>query len=370
MTFRVKIKNFQSIEEGEIEVKGLTVISGSNNTGKTAWMRAVSGAFQNPDGHSFVRHGQKHSEVEVSFPEGQTVTWEKGKGINRYELNGQTYDGVGRRKVPEDILDLGVQPVVAGDLKIWPQFAPQWQGQVFLLDKSGSVIAQAISDTDKVGRLNKSLKKVESDIRSAKSKIKVRKEDIKKLEAHLVQYEGLDDVLVVLQRVDELKSETQKMHATLEWLVRQKVLRDQAIEVISRYEPVESVEIPSSDLFEEISRLKAEKESLLRLQSQWKSKRSVINRLTGDLPGLSTVDKMVVELQKWDKTIQWLKDSSAKMKKLSHGIGKLEDQVDSMTSDIALLETEIQELKEASPTCPLCGKELDDPIHPDNHLEA
>ncbi len=40
---KVRVKNFQSIREAEVEVKGLTVITGPNNSGKTAFMRAVKG---------------------------------------------------------------------------------------------------------------------------------------------------------------------------------------------------------------------------------------------------------------------------------------------------------------------------------------
>ena len=36
MPVRVHVQNFQSIREAEVEIAGFTVITGTNNTGKTA----------------------------------------------------------------------------------------------------------------------------------------------------------------------------------------------------------------------------------------------------------------------------------------------------------------------------------------------
>ena len=47
---QVKIENYQSIKEADFEVKGLTAITGANNTGKSACARAIAGAFSNAHG--------------------------------------------------------------------------------------------------------------------------------------------------------------------------------------------------------------------------------------------------------------------------------------------------------------------------------
>ena len=64
---KIQVKNFQSIKKAEVEVKGLTVITGPNNIGKSALARAISGVFSNLKGNSFVRKGESHCEVEVEF---------------------------------------------------------------------------------------------------------------------------------------------------------------------------------------------------------------------------------------------------------------------------------------------------------------
>ena len=88
---KVRIQNFQSIEDLTLEIDKLTVITGSNNTGKSAIVRAIRGVFQNTRGTSFIRHGKPKSTVTITFADGQTVVWEKGRGKAdkpTYILNG------------------------------------------------------------------------------------------------------------------------------------------------------------------------------------------------------------------------------------------------------------------------------------------
>ena len=70
---KIKVENFQSIKNTEIEVKGLTVITGENSIGKSALARAFNGVFTNLRGNAHVRNGESHSSVCVSFADGHEV---------------------------------------------------------------------------------------------------------------------------------------------------------------------------------------------------------------------------------------------------------------------------------------------------------
>ena len=67
MSTLLKVKNLQSIGDTEVEVDGFTVITGPNNSGKSALVRAVIGLTSNYSGnkHSWVRKGQKNLEVTL-----------------------------------------------------------------------------------------------------------------------------------------------------------------------------------------------------------------------------------------------------------------------------------------------------------------
>ena len=190
MPVTIRARNFQSIEDAELEVSGLTVVTGANNSGKSALMRAIRGVFENPGGDAFVRHGTDAFAVDLDFGDA-TVTWSKGPKVKpTYVIGGKTiHPG---RSVPDEVLSLNVTPVKAGNTDVWPQIAPQFTGQVFLLDMPGSAVAEAVSDVDRVSRLTEALRLAESDKRSASAELKLRKKDLADAETDYAHYDGLD----------------------------------------------------------------------------------------------------------------------------------------------------------------------------------
>jgi hypothetical protein len=205
---RAKIQNFQSLESVDFVIDGLTVVTGANNAGKSAVMRAIRGLFQNSrNAKQFVRHGASQSDVLLDLGD-HTVRWEKSEKINRYTVDGKVLDKVGAG-VPPEVSALGVQPVRVGDLTLWPQIADQFTGQMFLIDQPGSVVAEAISDTERVAKLNGALRSAESDRRSVQQTLKVRQQDLLKSNALVERFVGLDAVLTRVAHVETLQASLQ-----------------------------------------------------------------------------------------------------------------------------------------------------------------
>ena len=170
MPVRIRARNFQSIEDAEIVVDRFTVVTGPNNSGKTALQRAVQGVFTNPSGDAFVRHGAERLIVDIDFGNDETVRWEKGPKVKpTYTVKGKVINP--GRQVPTEVLALGIQPIQAGAIAVWPQVAPQFTGQMFLLDLPGSAIAEAVADVERVGQLTQALRLADSDKRSASSEL-------------------------------------------------------------------------------------------------------------------------------------------------------------------------------------------------------
>lgn len=252
---KIKIKNFQSLKDIELDVSGLTILTGSNNTGKSAVIRAVSGVFNNTRGNSFVRYGETHSTVAVEWSDTEQVTWEKGKGTNRYTINGKVFDKVGSSP-PEELKDLGVYALKAGGKEVSPQLAPQFTGQVFLLDQPGSVIADCIADSERVVGLNKALKESDKQKRGFNSVLKVREGDLIKIESKLEAYEGLDEAIAECERLAKDEAKIAKANRMMIWITEKRDALQEEREVLSTLEPVSQIEIPN------ISELKQEVETL------------------------------------------------------------------------------------------------------------
>lgn len=247
MSVRIRARNFQSIEDAEIVVDRFTVVTGPNNSGKTALQRAVQGVFTNPSGDAFVRHGAEKLIVDIDFGNDETVSWEKGPKVKpKYTIKGKAiHPG---RQVPDEVLSLGVQPIQAGAVAVWPQVAPQFTGQVFLLDLPGSAIAEAVADVERVGKLTQALRLAESDKRSASAELKVRKKDVETAHASLGEFAGLDAVGTVVASVEQTLEDARAVRASLDVAEKARTRIHNASAEIEALAGVRAVQVPAEDV--------------------------------------------------------------------------------------------------------------------------
>jgi exonuclease SbcC len=390
MAFKAHIQNFQSIEDAEIVVDGFTVITGSNNTGKTALVRAILGAFQNTRGHRYVRHGAKQCTVSLEFDSGDKLKWEKGKGVNRYVINGKTYDKVGAG-VPDAVAELGVFPLAIGGHTLWPQIAKQFDGQVFLLNQPGSVLAEAVADVERVGVLNRALRDAQRDQRSTESTLKVRREDRKAARERVEAFEDLGDVDTLVKQIEERYAHIKKIAATRSKLVDLHTRLEEAKETVRRLEGVEDIDLPdlsaAKEQVSEVTKLRPLKRDLDQAQQE-AERLGVLGDLT--LPSTKALAKQVrevmalrgldrslasargwvwrmegiegittdVDMSKGDKYVRAL----TKLREYQATLDKAADRRRQVAEDIRQLETEHAEVvKTIEQTlgdleeCPICG---------------
>jgi DNA repair ATPase RecN len=266
MTVKVKVKNFQSIANSEIEIDRFTVVSGTNNSGKSALQRAIRGVFTNTPGTSFIRHGEQTMEVTLDFGEGQKVSWSKGLGSGdrpSYRLNDGPPIFPGS-DVPAEVLDLGVRPVTVAGHDVWPQFAPQVSGQVFMLDRPGSHLAELVSDVDRVGQLNDALRLAEGDKRTATQTLRVRKTDLISAETDFLRYAQVDALNGALSHLDALELQTQKLSRAHSEVSRLERVWEEARTLCESLAPVATLSTPESERVSRLLQDLVQVESLLQ----------------------------------------------------------------------------------------------------------
>lgn len=352
---KVKVENFQSIKDAEIEVDGFTVITGANNSGKTALIRALRGAFQNTAGNTFVRHGEDNCRVEVDLGDA-SFAWEKGKKKPTYEIGSKTLHP-GKERCQE-VLDLGVRSISAGGREIWPQIANQFSGQVFLVDQPGSVLAEAVADVERVGKLNRALKSAEKDRRSATSELKVRKKDLKQFEEDFELFNGVDDVEDMVAACEALSAKIDKIES---WKTGLSQLRDRynsASEVVNSLSGIREdfADFDSTDTVGDLSDLLKEIKELKTLRSKWETSRNDLTQAKEAVDSLEDLDlPAMAGLEKLAKAISTF---SVLRSKLVEG----KDQVATLTSDIKdgvkelkVLDEQIKDTLGEIGECPMCG---------------
>jgi len=392
---RVHVKNFQSIAQSTVDIDGLTVVTGPNNSGKTALMRAIRGVFTNAKGSNFVRHGTDACEVTVEFPDGNVVTWEKGKTLNRYTVNGKLLDKVGQG-VPDEVEALGIVAIQAGNQTVWPQIAPQFTGQVFLLDQAGSVVAESLADVERVGKLSRALKTADSDRRQVASELKVRRADQKALVTEMAAFDGLDDAVTEITAVEQ---DADDLKASLDRLTQLDALSTRLTDYqqqVDKLAGIRSVDVPPATQHADIVQTGDRLATLSSLRDRLTKAKDTRAKYEGaqSLPCPTTVEVQSVQDAKQElKALETLLESYAAakgthakladftapdldmgktertakaleiVKKLKGRQDAIKDEQDGLNEDLVAMERElveaktlVSELLAQFPACPTCGQ--------------
>jgi hypothetical protein len=353
--FTIHVRDFQSIADAEIEVDGLTVVTGQNNTGKSAVFRSVYGTFTNPRGTSYVRHGKTHCAVRVTFADGRNVLWEKGEGVNRYTLDGKLLNLVGRG-VPPEVAALGVQPLVLSGNRepIWPQFAHQFTGQVFLLDQPGSVLAEAISDVDRVGVLNEALRLSQADHRSGVAERKVRQADVLKLETQEKAFDGLDAMDAYLTSLDILDAgmRVARVEITQVRSLQERYARTRSI--VQELTPIRGVEVPVAG--DRIAKIDTAYQWLLGQRVRLQEANRVRDERAMAAAGVGTIRvPEPLDLTPRIAELQEVQSIRVNVRALEDTLVKLRAALRVLENEVAQADRELADLKGQIQECPTCG---------------
>lgn len=363
----VKVRDFQAIKSLDIEIDGLTAITGDNSAGKSSLTRAIRYVFFNPGGDcSFVRHGAHKCSVELIFSNGKRVKWEKGwekpgrKGakINRYTVNGDVLDRVGN-SVPQEVLALGVGPLPIGNTSLWPQIADPVVGQSFLLEETGAVFAEAVADSKRLTKLNTALTECESDGRKAASKLKVRKSDFKEVEKKVQQLEGLEGLE---KRIEDISKDREGL-LSLKKRMQGLTLLERKLKDLDR--DIESLEgsyklsLVDSDSLDGIERSKSQLEFAVSIQTSMVNLDSEISRFQGiesiKLLGSPLDERNISILGKIDKMVTVFCDLRDEMSSSERDIESYEKELLLLKRQSEELERVIKSLVGDYSECPVCG---------------
>lgn len=305
---KLRFKNFQSIADGEVEVDGLTVLAGPSNSGKTAVVRAYRGVFNNSPSRALVRRGEKNLEVEVEYDDGQKIVWRKGKGVNEYVVNGKEISG--GQTCPDEVREVGgTFPIQAGTNSIWPQIASQEDGMLFLTHLPGSALADAISDVERVGALNRALKSAEKDRRAADATLKVRRKDLDEIKEDVAFFSGLSMIETLLEEIEADRLKSRKIEAAINWFSNWIEAYEEAGEVhrllegISLDIPEESEISDARDLWDSYVSAQAEEQRVREIFSEIEELEDLLPNLQSGVDAIN-VDSIDRAIEKVNSAIE------------------------------------------------------------------
>lgn len=108
MISTIHIQNFQCHEDTTIQLDQITTLTGPNDSGKSAVLRALCWAlFNKPSGFGFLRRAGGAEEARVTLTvDDHTVARVRNGRENYYELDGQRFEAMGQGVVPDPIAKL------------------------------------------------------------------------------------------------------------------------------------------------------------------------------------------------------------------------------------------------------------------------
>ncbi|EFI42288.1 AAA family ATPase [Peptoniphilus sp. oral taxon 386] len=209
---KVELINFQSHENTVIDFhRGLNVILGNSDSGKTAILRAIKWALYNePSGNYFIREGEKETSVTIYFNTGAVVKRYRSNSKNTYYLKKSNleefnFDGFGLTVPKEIITEIGMSKInLDNSLNSIINIAEQLDGP-FLLNEKTSVRASAIGRIIGVNYIDDALRETIRDNKQIASDIKYLKSKKEIIEAEILKFDYLKETEVLLNTLIEIK---------------------------------------------------------------------------------------------------------------------------------------------------------------------
>lgn len=271
---KIILKNFQSHNYTELDLsRGVNVIVGPSDSGKTAIMRALRwNLFNEPSGVDFVREGESEVSVTVRFQDRLEVTRLRSKSKNQYILRKPdeaeiVFEGFGTH-VPQEIRETtGIYKVMLDDKKSLPlNFSDQLEGP-FLLQETDAYKAQAIGRMVGVDVLDETMRNTLRDKKQLSTQKDLMESEIEETEKSLEAFQALDERLELRDRLSvylqKLKDLQKRSNDAKTFLSERRYINEERSKVI--------------DVLNEYAHLEEMKEHLLLLEV--KSRRYLRDRL-------------------------------------------------------------------------------------------
>lgn len=215
MLTRLKVSNFQSLRDIDLQLEDLTVIVGPSSSGKTALLRSVRALLSNFRGDSFITRGQTQTTLSLSTDDGTVTLTRSIGGGGEYRVTGISE--------PFTQLHGSVPPQVSKFLRIPPtnistlNFASQFDSP-FLLTDSGPTVARVLGELTNVSTIFLAVKEANRRRLAANASVKARSVDLNALAQQAQAFVSLPERLKACDSAETYLAEAQALQVRLSLL--------------------------------------------------------------------------------------------------------------------------------------------------------
>ena len=342
---KINVKDFQSIQSGEVELGSFTVFTGPSSSGKSSFMRAAQALVRNGFTPSQVRQGAKECHVTLTFDD-HTVEAIRGKAKSTYILDGDEYNKAGRAVPPEVAEALALEEISETESTFSTQF-----DKPYLIAEPGSTAAKVLGSLTNVSILHSSLKEANRRALERKSLLRTREADMQATQDQLAEFLEVDALRAQVEEAEELLAVLDAFESKQSSLVV-------AIENISRLAKAlvlirqQIVEVPDAIELETAS-------TQLETASQINELVVKVDRLRSQIPqeDYSSLEGVDLDFGDVDK-IHSLQRAVGALPQLVSRYQAAAKSYKEATSNIEASQVEYDTILRDAKVCPLCGNEL------------
>ena len=338
----IELKNIQSHENTRLDFdKGINVIVGSSNNGKSAILRGLYWArYNRPLGiDTLASHwalndkGDLKNEMAVTIENDfGIVTRKRTKNDNQYIVNGKVLYVV-KSDVPADV----EQALCLSDTNIQKQL-----DEPFLLSKTSGEVAKYFNKVVRLDVIDKVLTNAETTRRKTQNDIKNVQAQIKDCEDKLQAFEWLDDAEILIEKYERVSNRKNQIENDVMFL--EKSLSDyescseRIVDLEKQKKLVAEVEEwmqRSTELGEQVAQLA---ESIDEFES------------IKEYPDFAEEKKLIVKIESFNTDELEVKVKDLEKSIYDYGIQEM--HIENSVADIKCLQEQLPDI------CPLCGNPM------------
>jgi exonuclease SbcC len=348
MINKIHIKNIQSHEDSRLEFsKGLNVIVGESDAGKSAIIRALRWIIENrPMGDSIRSSWGGESKAVIQLTEGNEVGRVKSKKKNEYYLNNQIFKAI-KSDVPPEIADA----LRLNYTNIKYQIDPH-----FLISKTPGEVAKHFNRVAQLNQIDLGYKNIDGWISGHKQDLSKIEKDIEEINQDLIQYKDLDKIetqVEVLEEIEKSKKNDKESKKQLRELKSQIEETDGKINAFDELLDFEKRIDPILNLYDKRKEVLTKASELQELTTEISKVQLDIDYEQSLLSHEEQIDSLISIIGKRDEKNEELEELSEIMENLNKTILRLERKENKLID----LEEEFHENMKGK--CPLCGSKID-----------
>lgn len=205
----IKVKDFQSIQSGEVELGSFTVFTGPSSSGKSAFMRAAQAITRNSFVPTQVSQWAKETHVSMEI-DGHTVEAIRGRSKSTYKLDGEEFTKAGR-SVPPQVEEVFKLPLIS---EMEATFATQFE-KPFLIAEPGAVASRVLGSLTNVSILHGGLKETNRRSLESRNLLKTRISDLNDINEKFKEFEHVPQMRKEFDSLEQLTEDLNESLATL-----------------------------------------------------------------------------------------------------------------------------------------------------------